>query len=413
MTSYQLTCFGHSPSRRAISSHQDESPTRARSSHSSTPTRRRPYSPLQPIGTNSRSPQPTSPQAYTFPAENTPSMPPSPTTVIHHRISQSGRPRRSSPLLHEIQPPSRRLSPHQILLLTPFGGSIPSSAFGAPGTGMTRVDSSLGIPAPPRLTSTPTPMTSSSSYLMRSTSNALDMPRARHHSLMNPSAPSPLSSAPMTTIHSVSENSSVESATFVSHERSLDRFAATGTTTIPATVAMTRSNSLPVLTLRELEAQVEKDGELGIRRGGDWAWVSGEGAEEDSEDESSVQSTICAVLKVLIYDLQAGRRYSEHERQHHHIRLFHLPHLNEQYYPTIPVPLHQQFSRPLRFASAPSAICLDGTRSPTRRLGQCFRRHCARISLLPFGGSAQDVGDANCWRESVTRNHSSPGFSTT
>lgn len=43
---------------------------------------------------------------------------------------------------------------------------------------------------------------------------------------------------------------------------------------LATTVPMTRYNSLPVLTLRELEAMKEKDGELGIERGGDWAWVS-------------------------------------------------------------------------------------------------------------------------------------------
>lgn len=40
-------------------------------------------------------------------------------------------------------------------------------------------------------------------------------------------------------------------------------------------VPMMRSNSLPVLTLRELDAMKDKDGELGIARGTHWAWVSG------------------------------------------------------------------------------------------------------------------------------------------
>lgn len=43
---------------------------------------------------------------------------------------------------------------------------------------------------------------------------------------------------------------------------------------------MTRSNSLPVLTLRELEALKQKDGELGIAPGRDWAWMSWEDDEE-------------------------------------------------------------------------------------------------------------------------------------
>lgn len=41
-------------------------------------------------------------------------------------------------------------------------------------------------------------------------------------------------------------------------------------------VPMMRSNSLPVLTLRELDAMKDKDGELGISRGMHWAWVSNE-----------------------------------------------------------------------------------------------------------------------------------------
>jgi hypothetical protein len=57
---------------------------------------------------------------------------------------------------------------------------------------------------------------------------------------------------------------------------------------MPVTVPMTRSNSLPVLTLRELQALRQKDGELGIARGGEWAWVSRgsyDGEEEDEDDD--------------------------------------------------------------------------------------------------------------------------------
>ena len=42
----------------------------------------------------------------------------------------------------------------------------------------------------------------------------------------------------------------------------------------PGTVPMARSNSLPVLTLRELHALKQKYGGVGIVRGGEWAWVS-------------------------------------------------------------------------------------------------------------------------------------------
>ena len=53
----------------------------------------------------------------------------------------------------------------------------------------------------------------------------------------------------------------------------------------PGTVPMTRSSSLPVMTLRELQALKDKDGELGIARGGGWAWVSHQ--EEEAEDDDA------------------------------------------------------------------------------------------------------------------------------
>jgi hypothetical protein len=68
---------------------------------------------------------------------------------------------------------------------------------------------------------------------------------------------SSLASAPMMTIPSESDGSAP------GHE----------------STAMLRRNSLPVLTLRELDALKEKDGELGIERGGGWAWVR-RGSEE-------------------------------------------------------------------------------------------------------------------------------------
>lgn len=39
---------------------------------------------------------------------------------------------------------------------------------------------------------------------------------------------------------------------------------------------MTRSNSLPIMTLNELEALRRRDEDHGIVRGGHWAWVSKE-----------------------------------------------------------------------------------------------------------------------------------------
>lgn len=107
----------------------------------------------------------------------------------------------------------------------------------------------------------------------------------RHQSLANPHVgPSPLASAPMTTIASVSDHESGSSGAG-SAPPSREPSHGEGDRVpslvggFPGTVPMTRSSSLPVMTLRELQALEEKDGELGIARGGGWAWVSHE--EED------------------------------------------------------------------------------------------------------------------------------------
>lgn len=234
-----------------------------------------------------------SPQSFAFPSPTRPSSGPSlgtsisPTSRIPHRVSLPvTRARRSSPLLHEIQPPSRRLSSHQMLLLTPFGGTLPPGALpmGGPHTattgamGMSRGSSSMGRNPPlPRAL----PMVSNPSNLAPPLSRSHPT-RTRHLSLMNPTAgPSPLASAPMTTIPSASEHgsSSGPGSAAPSREASEQSIEAERMPSlvggIPATVPMTRSNSLPVMTLRELQALSQKDGELGIARGGGWAWVEG------------------------------------------------------------------------------------------------------------------------------------------
>ncbi|WVQ65578.1 uncharacterized protein L199_003756 [Kwoniella botswanensis] len=340
---------------------------------------RRPSSPLRPIEEYHMNEQPGPSKGYTFPGSSSdtrspakenisigmtalaPSMSPtsssigalplastSMTSTAQHRLSVSGRPRRPSPLLHEIQPPSRRLSAHQMLLLTPFGGPLPAGALnGAGGLGMSRGSSSMGHALPtaparlgsatsqssgwprrdsatgsshntpvqlakelptagPRAPVNPAPSMGRESPLP--TANRFP-PRSRHslaHPVVNPS---PLASAPMTTIFSEGSSEGASSRdpsthemernqTFMSRdevgvdarerERDEDHEADSPPKTrarlLSATVAMTRSNSLPVLTLRELQALKEKDGELGIQRGGDWAWVSRDGDDPDDAE---------------------------------------------------------------------------------------------------------------------------------
>lgn len=249
------------------------------------------------------------------------------TSIAQHRISISGRPRRPSPLLHEIQPPTRRLSSHQMLLLTPFGGPIPSSALANPASfnspslqsqtqsgemargssSMGRQRGSMGVPmvgaggagdAGGRVArglggsmSSSMAAGPSSMGMDRSTPQADPVPPlpariSRHHSIAHQANPSPLSQ-PLTTIQSGSSCSGGTSSHAPSREPSSDEggdqggfsggeSGGGGYLDMLETVPMMRSNSLPVLTLRELEALKEKDGELGIARGSNWAWVSRE-----------------------------------------------------------------------------------------------------------------------------------------
>ncbi|ODN93428.1 hypothetical protein L198_05293 [Cryptococcus wingfieldii CBS 7118] len=268
----------------------------------------------------------------------------------------SERPRRPSPHLHEIQPPSRRLSSHQMLLLTPFGGQVPMGTLpGLPlkrgGAGMSRGSPSLGTAegvsrsgsrserpsVPPGLH----PRREGRSQGSRSSGTgvgigvgAVDLGRdvtvaplvnlplrvrqslgaigsVTHHS--------PLASAPMATITSQGssgesrsqEEREVSSSAFMSRDEvdmARHRKASASTPyrhsatsgkraiehsepqVMPTTVAMSRFNSLPVLTLRELEALIDKDGELGIQRGGHWAWVSREVKVDEHGNEVCVGS---------------------------------------------------------------------------------------------------------------------------
>jgi hypothetical protein len=258
---------------------------------------------------------------------------PSTARAVHSSSSIPIRSRPSSPLLHEIQPPSRRLSAHQILLLTPFGGSVPQDVWGQPihnrgaSTGMTRESSTLGgrLRSGPRALSlggnntlwpmaSPNGTASSSSTHEQPGAFVHPYPRLRNMPASSRAGagfvqPSPLS-RPLTTIHS---NSEAGSSDGTSAQLSRDPSSTCDTPELEQTanstddtsqllfedgedhvkmhssvvVPMTRCTSLPIMTLRELEALKQKDEELGIVRGGDWAWVSREmlGEEDNLEWE--------------------------------------------------------------------------------------------------------------------------------
>lgn len=195
-----------------------------------------------------------------------------------------------------------------MLLLTPFGGPLPMEAITpATGTGMgmgrmTRESSSMGGPNTSSGRAASLGMSSTPSSIGMGRHDTLNTSRgppapalstrfnARHQSLVQPANPSPLSH-PLTTIQSASDygSESESSSLAISREPSnssntdedpevevarevRDRQSAVRRMNAMA-VDMMRSNSLPVLTQRELDAMQDKDGELGIARGTHWAWV--------------------------------------------------------------------------------------------------------------------------------------------
>ena len=222
--------------------------------HSTPPSPSRSRAPTSPSRSNGDNEIPS--PSYSFPTKTrvtTPRRGP--------REGSASKPMDTSPRhQHEIQPPSRRLSSHQMLLLTPFGSAIPDTVIGESsiGAGMTRGMTRGGFPASVMGRDMVTPR----------------QPNSRLRSLPTVQSTSS-SSAPMATIPSASDSEVSESecrdvvdlspgasmyATFIG-----DHFS---------TVPMTRSTSSPVMSMKSLEALRMKDGELGIVRGGMWAWVS-------------------------------------------------------------------------------------------------------------------------------------------
>ncbi|AFR98643.1 hypothetical protein C343_06621 [Cryptococcus neoformans C23] len=268
------------------------------------------------------------------------------------RESQSSR--QHSPRSHEIQSPSGRLSAHQMLLLTPFGGQLPATALSTPGgsLGMSRVSSNANIPEAVAISADSHERSSAGSSvsmkcgrsdcgsLMEVSSSsiglgigtgaeALDMSKDMSLSPMSrlPTRPCQPLNVGSDTIQPSSPVSGPASFQVLlsrpdneqdlKQERSQSPVSGTGLRhgprvanksannndaddgrlqLMPPTVAMTRCNSQPVLTLRELQAIREKDGDLGIQRGGHWAWVSREvmvdedGNEVDEDGNQVIES---------------------------------------------------------------------------------------------------------------------------
>lgn len=298
-----------------------------------------------------------SPPSRVVPVTNLPTVASYQPTVSR----ESQYPRWPSPGLHEIQPPNGRLSAHQMLLLTPFGGQLPATALSTPGgsSGMSRVSSNANIPEGLAISAgfherssagssismkcgrsnggSLMEVSSSSMGLGISTgAGALDMSKDMSLTPMSrlPTRPCQPLSAGSDTIHpsppvSASENSQVllsrqGNEWDLKQERSQSPISGTGMRhdpgvadksannydvdgrlqLMPPTVAMTRCNSLPVLTLRELQAIREKDGDSGIQRGGHWAWVSREVIVDEDGNEVYVELFILLFsIEVLAYTI--------------------------------------------------------------------------------------------------------------
>ena len=215
-----------------------------------------------------------------------------------HRVSTSSEPalpsslsnRRSSAVFHEIQPPPRKgLSSHQLLLLTPFGDSVlgQSTDMSASASHMTR-----GVGRDPFLfhSSMKTRARANTGGSSRTgTSSPLRPP---YRPLMRSGLPG--ASAPMSTIPSIAESNPSSENDRHSRDRAENTDRVEQGTSLASgpqrgagrveTVAMARSNSHPVLTLRALEALKDRDGNLGIARGSNWAWISQEPGDDGLED---------------------------------------------------------------------------------------------------------------------------------
>jgi hypothetical protein len=160
-----------------------------------------------------------------------------------------------------------------------MGGPNPSSGSGRTASlGMSSTPSSIGMGR--------NDMPNSNSRVAQGLSSRFN---ARHQSLVQPVNPSPLSH-PLTTIQSASDYGSESGSSSLAISREPSNSSQTdedveqevqphdGQSTARSRVnvmaiEMMRSNSLPVLTQRELDAMQDKDGELGIARGTHWAWV--------------------------------------------------------------------------------------------------------------------------------------------
>jgi hypothetical protein len=208
----------------------------------------------------------------------------------NHVVSSTLRPS----YLHELHlqsstTTSRPLSPHQLMLLMPFGSSIPSltSSSLKRSSHETRQDG-FGM-SPPKLERPISPR----GYARKRGSAPAFLPS--HRRVVVP---------PMTTVDGNSTGDSqdpgsrrttprtqqtpgIQSSSLSSEDgdEHLPLPSPTQLSRLTVHVPMTRSLSMPILTLRELDAMRDKEADLGIVRNEGWAWVNG-GFTETKRDGS-------------------------------------------------------------------------------------------------------------------------------
>lgn len=298
---------------------QDSSPTTSRQASVTSSTSSSSLLPASASMTRS------SPAALASHASSSSSTSPRAVNARHRRSSSSSpapsaAPPRSALLLHEIHAPSssgtgsraslsasvgggtgsaggrRRLSPHQILLLTPFGEPLPSSVVSE------SVSTASTASAPPRQ--------AGKKPLVGGVAVANDdvLEDAATASMRRSSAPgpslspfhrlSPRRKAPvrpglgvMTGAGSIrlQQSPPLAGSTSLPRGQSSSTSPPSPSTTglaiavaVPMPIPLARSTSMPTLTPREVEAEWQKDDELGITRADQgFAWIQEEG--EDRE----------------------------------------------------------------------------------------------------------------------------------
>ncbi len=195
-------------------------------------------------------------------------------------------------LIHELHlqsstTTSRPLSSHQLMLLTPFGSPIPSISSPSLKRSPQENEKEIDVESSPKRQLKSGRPVSPSGYARKRGSAPVALPSHRRQPSTTasdqhyprPASPSHFSRAPTSssTLRTQAPTTDPTPSTPILGNNDDSRAPPVPTQLSPLAVhvPMTRSLSLPILTLSELEALREKEADLGIVRNEGWAWVSG------------------------------------------------------------------------------------------------------------------------------------------